>query len=252
MLFSGGPEMFKAVINAEALRDAIDAVSSLVDEVKFSLSEKGLELKAVDPANVAMVSLVVRPDAFDYFKATTSEIGIDLVRLSDVLSMADKGENIQLELDEENHKLKIGVGSLSYTLSLIDPTAIKKEPRIPELDLPAHVTLPGSELRRAVKAAEKVSDHVILGVSDESFYMEAKGDIDSLKLKIPGTELLGMKPGEARSLFSLDYLEDMSKAIGKANEVTLEMGIDYPLRVNFKLGQSIDISYLLAPRIEQE
>jgi len=168
------------------------------------------------------------------------------------LSMADKGENVQLELDEESHKLKIGVGSLSYTLSLIDPTAIRKEPRIPELDLPAHVTLPGGELRRAVKAAEKVSDHVILGVSDEGFYMEAKGDIDSLKLKIPSTELLEMKPGEARSLFSLDYLEDMSKSIGKAGEVTLEMGIDYPLKIHFKLGQSVEVSYLLAPRIEQE
>lgn len=244
--------MFKAVINAETLRDAIEAVSSLVDEVKFSLSEKGIELKAVDPANVAMVSLKIGAEAFDYFKATQGEIGVDLVRLSDVLSMADKGETVQLELDEESHKLKIGVGSLSYTLSLIDPTAIRKEPRIPELDLPAHVTLPGGELRRAVKAAEKVSDHVILGVSDEGFYMEAKGDIDSLKLKIPSTELLGMKPGEARSLFSLDYLEDMSKSIGKAGEVTLELGIDYPLRVNFRIGQSVEINYLLAPRIEQE
>jgi len=164
-----------------------------VDEVKFSISEKGLELKAVDPANVAMVSLRIRAEAFDFFKADQGEIGVDLVRLSDVLSMADKGENVQLELDEESHKLKIGVGSLSYTLSLIDPSAIRKEPRIPELDLPAHVTLPGAELRRAVKAAEKVSDHVVLGVSDEGFYMEAKGDIDSLKLKIPSTELLGME-----------------------------------------------------------
>jgi proliferating cell nuclear antigen len=244
--------MFKAVINAETLRDAIESVSSLVDEVKFAISEKGLELKAVDPANVAMVSLKILAEAFEYFSATPGEIGVDLVRLSDVLSMADKGENVQLELDEESHKLRIGVGSLSYTLSLIDPTAIRKEPRIPELDLPAHVTLPGSELRRAVKAAEKVSDHVVLGVSEDGFFMEAKGDIDSLKLKIPGTELLGMKPGEARSLFSLDYLEDMSKSIGKANEVTLEMGIDYPLRVHFRLGQSVEINYLLAPRIEQE
>lgn len=244
--------MFKAVINAESLRDAMEAVSSLVDEVKFSISEKGLELKAVDPANVAMVSLKIGAEAFEYFKATTGEIGVDLVRLSDVLSMADRGENVQLELDEESRKLKIGVSSLSYTLSLIDPTAIRKEPRIPELDLPAHVTLPGGELRRAVKAAEKVSDHVILGVSDEGFYMEAKGDIDSLKLKIPSTELLGLKPGEARSLFSLDYLEDMSKSIGKAREVTLELGIDYPLRVSYKLGPSVEINYLLAPRIEQE
>jgi len=244
--------MFKAVINAESLRDAMEAVSSLVDEVKFSISEKGLELKAVDPANVAMVSLKIGSEAFEYFKATTGEIGVDLVRLSDVLSMADRGENVQLELDEESRKLKIGVSSLSYTLSLIDPTAIRKEPRIPELDLPAHVTLPGGELRRAVKAAEKVSDHVILGVSDEGFYMEAKGDIDSLKLKIPSTELLGLKPGEARSLFSLDYLEDMSKSIGKAREVTLELGIDYPLRVSYKIGPFVEINYLLAPRIEQE
>ena len=102
--------MFKAVINAETLRDAIDSVSSLVDEVKFSISEKGLELKAVDPANVAMVSLKIGNDAFEYFKADQGEIGVDLVRLSDVLSMADKGENVQLELDEESHKLKIGVG----------------------------------------------------------------------------------------------------------------------------------------------
>lgn len=244
--------MFKAVINAQNLRDAIESVSSLVDEVKFSISEKGLELKAVDPANVAMVSLRIRAEAFEFFKAEPCEIGVDLVRLSDVLSMADKGENVGLELDEENHKLKIGVGSLSYTLSLIDPTAIRKEPRIPELDLPAHVTLPGVELRRAVKAAEMVSDHVVLGVSNEGFYMEAKGDIDSLKLKIPSTELLGLKPGEARSLFSLDYLEDMSKSIRKAPEVTLEMGIDYPLRANFKLGQFAEINYLLAPRLESD
>jgi proliferating cell nuclear antigen len=243
--------MFKAVINAETLRDAIESVSSLVDEVKFSLSEKGMELKAVDPANVAMVVLKLDASAFEFFKATSGEIGVDLVRLSDILSMADRGESVKLELDEENHKLNIGVGSLSYTLSLIDPSAIRKEPRIPELDLPAHVTLSGNELRRAVKAAEKVSDHVVLGVSDDLFFLEAKGDIDSLKLKIPSTELLGLKPGEARSLFSLDYLSDMSKSIGKAQEVKLELGVDYPLRISFKIG-SVEVSYLLAPRIEQE
>jgi len=243
--------MFKAVINAETLRDAIEAVSSLVDEVKFSITENGIELKAVDPANVAMVSLKLDSAAFELFKSTPGEIGVDLVRLSDLLSMADRGENVLLELDEEQHKLKIIVGSLSYTLSLIDPSAIRKEPRIPELDLPAHVTLSGSEMRRAVKASEKVSDHVILGVQDDQFYMEAKGDIDSLKLKIPSNELLGLKPGEARSLFSLDYLSDMSKSIGKASQVTLELGVDYPLRISFQIGQ-VEVHYLLAPRIEQE
>jgi proliferating cell nuclear antigen len=244
--------MFKAVINAETLRDAIEAVSSLVDEVKFTISERGVELRAVDPANVAMVSLGLKSEAFEYFEAAPGDIGVDLVRLSDVLSMADRGENIRLELDQDNHKLKVGVGALSYTLSLLDPSAIRREPKLPELDLPAHVTLPGSELRRAIRAAEKISDHVVLGVADDLFYMEAKGDIDSLILKIPSTELLGLKPGEAKSLFSLDYLSDMGRTIGKAPEVTLELGVDFPLRINFKMGSGVDIGYLLAPRIEQE
>jgi proliferating cell nuclear antigen len=244
--------MFKAIINSEILSDAIEAVSSLVDEVKISVSETGLELKAADAANVAMVTLRMGSEAFENFKGTPSEIGVDLTRLSDILSMAAKGENVQLELDEENHKLKIDVGSLSYMMSLIDPTAMRKEPEVPKLDLPAHVTLPGIEIRRAVKAAEKVSDHVIFGVSDEGFFMEAKGDIDSLQLKIPSIELLSMKPGEARSFFSLDYLKNMSKAIGKSNDVTLELGIDYPLIANFKLGRSLEVSYLLAPRIEEK
>lgn len=244
--------MLKAVIDAETLRDAIEAVSSLVDEVKFTITEKGLELKAVDPANVAMVSLKIDASAFEFYQATPGEIGVDLVRLSDLLSMADRGERVRLELLEDERKLRIGVGSLSYTLSLIDPSAIRKEPRIPELDLPAHVAIPGAEFRRAIKAAEKVSDHVVLGVKDDIFYMEAKGDIDALRLTMRSSELLDMKPGEARSLFSLDYLSDMSKSIGKASEVKLEIGIDYPLRISFMLKDNVHVSYLLAPRIEQE
>ncbi len=244
--------MFKAVILAETLRDAIDAVSPLADEVKFVISPDSIKMKAVDPANVAMVSLQIGNQAFEYFKADACEIGIDLVRLSDVLSMADKGENVQLELEEESHKLKVSVGSLSYTVGLIDPTAIRKEPRIPDVDLPTSATMDGRVLHKAIKAAEKVSDHVVLGVSDDVFFMEARGDIDSLKLKIPATELLGMRPGESRSLFSLDYCVDFAKVAAKSGEVILEMGIDYPMRILFNVNKYIKVIYMLAPRIEQD
>ncbi|HOK57966.1 MAG TPA: hypothetical protein PK659_03825 [Methanothrix sp.] len=55
-------------------------------------SRWGLELRAIDPASVAMVSL--RIDV----SAPPQEIGIDLERLSDLLSMADRGERVRLEL----------------------------------------------------------------------------------------------------------------------------------------------------------
>ncbi|MCX8207506.1 MAG: hypothetical protein N3G75_06705 [Methanothrix sp.] len=67
--------MLKTVIDAEILQDAIEAASSIVDEVKFTISEKGLELNAVDPANVAMVSLRIDSSAFEFYQATPGEIG---------------------------------------------------------------------------------------------------------------------------------------------------------------------------------
>lgn len=241
--------MLKAVIDAGALRDAVEA-ASLVREARLTISEKGLELRAIDSASVAAVSIRIDASAFELYQATPGEIGVDLERMSDMLSTADRGERVRLELLEDERKLRICVGSLSYTLGLMDPSAVRREPRIPELDLPAHVTLPGPELRRAIRAAEMVSDHVVLSVEDDLFCMEARGDVDALKLTMPASELLDMKPGEARSMFSLDYLSSMSRSMERATEVRLELGIDYPLRISFTLG-GVSISYLLAPRIEE-
>ena len=52
----------------------------------------------------------------------------------DLLGIADKNDTVQMELEEGNHKLLIDVGGLSYTLSLLDPSTIRAEPRIPQLE----------------------------------------------------------------------------------------------------------------------
>jgi proliferating cell nuclear antigen len=44
----------------------------------------------------------------------------------------------------------------------------------------------------------------------------------------------------------------MVKAAGKADEVVLEMGLDYPMKMKFKINKNVSIIYLMAPRIEQE
>ena len=92
-----------------------------------------------------------------------------------------------------------------------------------------------------------------MGVEGEIFYLEAEGDSDRMRLDILKDQLVSISPGDARSLFSLDYLSDMIKAAGKANEVTIELGRDFPTKINFQIANgSGDVSYLLAPRIESD
>jgi proliferating cell nuclear antigen len=245
--------MFKAAINAELLKDAIASLAVIVDEVRFRIKPEGISVKAVDPANVAMVIFELGSSAFDEYSADESEIGIDLNKITDLLGITDKGDTVRMELEEGNHKLLIDVGGLSYTLSLLDPSTIRAEPRIPQLELPAKVVMNGADLRRAVKAAEKISDHMLMGVAGDTFFMEAKGDTDQVRLEMGRDQLIDIKTGEASSLFSLDYLTDIVKPTNKVNEVSLSLGRDFPVIIDFEIANGAGrISYLLAPRIESD
>ncbi|MCC7575342.1 MAG: proliferating cell nuclear antigen (pcna) [Methanomethylovorans sp.] len=245
--------MFKATIDADIFKSSIETLSVLVDEARFRISTEGLSVRAVDPANVAMVSFELASSAFDDFAADDCEIGMDLTKINDIFGVAEKNEKATLELDEMSQKMSIHIGGFSYTLSLLDPSTIRAEPRIPQLELPAEVVLNGKELQKAVKAAEKISDHMSLGVDEEIFYMEAEGDTDKVRLEMPREQLIDLKSGEARSLFSLDYLSDIVKPASRSNEVTLELGRDYPIRIGFTIAEGAGkISYLLAPRIESD
>jgi len=118
--------MFKAIIESDKLKEMIEAVSSIVDEGKLNLSSDGISIKAVDPANVAMVSLNLNSDAFEEFNASEGELGVDLKRLGDIVDMAQKAEMVELELDEEQHKLIIRMSGLTYKIALLAPSSSQK------------------------------------------------------------------------------------------------------------------------------
>jgi proliferating cell nuclear antigen len=247
--------MFNAIVSADTLGTALDSVSALVDECKIHLEEDGLAIRAVDPANVGMVDLSLSADAFESYEADGGRIGVNLSRLEDIVGMADAGQLVQLDLDEETRKLHIQLDGLEYTLALIDPDSIRQEPDIPDLDLPARIVVEGRDINRAVKAADMVSDHIALGVDEEEelFYVDAEGDTDDVHLELDREDLVDLTPGSARSLFSLDYLKDMNKAMPTDGEITIELGEEFPVKFHFEIAEGNgDVTFMLAPRIQSD
>ena len=247
--------MFNAIVSADTLGTALDSVSALVEECTVHLNEDGLAIRAVDPANVGMVDLSLSATAFESYEADGGKIGVNLSRLQDTVGMADAGQLVHLELDEETRKLHIQLDGLEYTLALIDPDSIRQEPDIPDLDLPANIVVEGRDINRAVKAADMVSDHIALGVDEEDsvFYVEAEGDTDNVDLRLDEADLIDLTPGPAHSLFSLDYLKDMNKAIPTDGEVTIELGEEFPVKLHFEIAEGNgQVTYMLAPRIQSD
>jgi proliferating cell nuclear antigen len=256
--------MFKAIVSADTLQSTLSSVGVLVDECKIHLTDDGLEIRAVDPANVGMVDCSLSAAAFESYETDGGVIGVNLVRLQDIADMADSAQLVELELDEETRKLRIAVEGLEYTLALIDPESIREEPDLPDLDLPATIVVEGRDIDRAVTAADMVSDHIELGVDAERevFYVavdvelflagvDAEGDTDDVHLELTPEDLIDLVAGEANSLFSLDYLKDMNRAIPADAEVTLELGEEFPVKLHFDVAEAQGaVTYMLAPRIQ--
>lgn len=245
--------MFKAKVKSEVLKTMLDAVATLVDEAKIQVTPEGINLKAVDPAHVAMVDLSLGKKAFVEFKATDMDLGVDLDKLKDILKLAGAQDTIDLEYKEDAHKLVFKIGHITRRMALVD-TANINDPKVPNLNLPNQVTLMAGELKQGIRASEAVSDHIALVAHGKSFELIAEGDTDQVHLKLEGDEILKIQaPDKSRSLFSLDYFSNMAKVVGDQAAITLHLGSDYPVRIEFDIADGAGhIVYLLAPRIESE
>ena len=243
--------MFHARVKAEVLKTVIDAISTLVDEAKFHVTSDGISLKAVDPAHVAMVDLLLKKAAFDEFKAEKMELGIDLDKFKEVLKLASSDDEVVMDYDGENHRLVLKIGNIVRRMSLVDTQGMA-DPKVPKLDLPCQVTIAASELEKGIKASEAVSDHVALIADKDHFELLAEGDTDAVNLRLDRSMLAELKTNErVKSLFSLDYFTNMVKAAKGSQGVHLNLGTDYPVRLEFDIaGGNGHIAYLLAPRIE--
>lgn len=242
-----------AAISADVIQDTIDITQALVDECKIHFQDDSVRIRAVDPANVAMVDLALSSDAFESYNMSGQLIGIDIERFSDIAGMADTGQLMHLTI-RDDRKLNVSIGGLSYNLALIDPDSIRQEPDIPDLDLQSEITFEGRDLNRGVKAADMVSEHIRLSTDEEKevFQISAEGDTDDVELELEREDdLIDMNPAEANSLFSLGYLKDMVKPIDSDAAVTAELGEEFPTKLHFGYaGESGDVTFMLAPRID--
>ncbi len=109
-----------------------------------------------------------------------------------------------------------------------------------------------TELRQGIRASESVSDHIALSANPDGFEVTSEGDTDQVELKLPKDLLEELDCKEAvRSLFPLDYFSTMIKAISTAPSITMYLGSDYPVKMEFAIaGDKGNVTYLLAPRIE--
>lgn len=244
--------------DAKLFRDAVNAISTLIDEATFSIDQEGIKLRAMDPSRVAMIDFAMQKTAFDEYVCTENlKICLNIGELLKLLRRAGKDESVELMLDEKTGRFKVTIRG-KYTRAFSMPTLeiTEEEVPTPKITFNAKITFTTDGFRQALEDVALVSDHVRIEMDGERALMNAKGDLmgADIELKKGSDALLDMEVKElSKATFSLSYLSEIVKAAAATSDiVAIEFSTDMPIRLDFRQRYDGKLTYYLAPRIEVE
>jgi len=239
--------------SADVFRKSMEAIAVLIDEAELVVKESGLELRATDPSQISMVDFSLPKKAFSKFSSAETRLGLDLDYLNQVLSRSQSSDELVLSLDDKKAFLSVsfkGHAERAFQVPLIDVSA--SEVPNPKIEFDSEVTISAGYLQGAFKDAALISTHVTLGCDESKFFVKAtssKGNLnEEVKQNKDTLPELKVKK-ECKSMFPLDYLQDMLKAATSDTKVSLFIKSNAPVKVSYTIGDA-SITYFLAPRIE--
>ena len=238
------------------LKESISIISDLVNEARFKVSKEAIELVAMDPANVAMVIFKLLSSAFtEYDVKKDVEIAIDLSSLKQVMRRVKPNDMLTLELDQDN-RLKIqleGDNSRTFNLPIIEFD--EKEQKIPDLKFPVAINLPSAVLNEAIEDADVVAESVTFIAEPKKFAISAEGDLSQAKIEVKESDKVKIKVSgdeKIKAKYSIEYLKKMISGSKISDEVSIYFNKDYPLKLEYKIIDKVMLSFILAPRVEND
>ena len=238
------------------LKESIAIISDLVNEARFKVNKEAIELVAMDPANVAMVIFKLLSSSFiEYDVKKDVEIAINLSNLKQITRRAKPDDMLTLELDPEN-KLRVqlkGNNLRTFNLPIIELD--EKEQKIPDLKFPVSIKLPSNVLNEAIEDVDVVAESVTFAAEPKKFIINAEGDLSQANIEIKEGDRTKIKVDgdkKVKAKYSIEYLKKMITGSKIADEVSIYFNNDYPLKLEYKTVDKVMLSFILAPRVENE
>ncbi len=238
-------------------KDSVSIISELVSEVKIKVGKDALEVVAMDPANVAMVVFKLLASGFTKYEVKEAEeIGINLNNVKQILRRANSDDIVTLETtDDSKFKIELkGNTTRSFSLPMLDLD--EKEQRVPELTFPLTVTTQAKVIQDAIEDVSVVAESVTFLCEKDHLYVKAEGDLSKAFIDIKADDVTGIKVEKGdtkyKAKYSLEYLKKMIAGGKVSDTVNLYFNTDYPLKLEYKVTDRLLLSFILAPRVDND
>lgn len=251
--------LFQAVLeDSKLFKDSVNVINEIVKEGVFEISKSGIKLVAIDSSGVAMIIFQLLPSAFSQFTVSEDKlkIGLNIDQIKSITRRLTGGERIVLLLNDSQFVIEIvSEHKRRFSLPIVDVEA--DDLRVPDhLEFTASVELKSYALKESVEDAAVISDSMTFHVVNNTFKMISKGDNGELQIILDpnnADSLINLKASEeTKAKYGLDYLNKIVKAEKLCDSLVLMFKSNYPLRLDYVSLDKIKISYILAPRVDND
>lgn len=241
-------------VEPEGWKAVASAISTLLEEATFEATSEGISFRGMDPSHVALIDINWPNSAFEEYECDSEiRFGLRIDELTKLLKRANKNDNIEVNISEDNiFTLKISNSyNKKYKLHLIDVTSSATP--VPKLSFNAKIGLSIQAFKEILDDVEVVADYITIEASDKVVF-HGKGDLGeaTITLEEGNDKLDSLEVKEhSKATYSLEYLSSITKAIGSsAEELTIEFSTAMPIKLEFRVAKIGKIDFYLAPRVE--
>jgi len=249
---------------AALLKKVVDAIKDLVVDCNFDCNDSGIALQAMDNSHVALVSMMLKAEAFSPFRCDRNlALGVNLTSLTKVLRAAQNEDVLTLKAEDAPDVLNLTFEDTNndrmteYDLKLMDID--QEHLGIPDTEYAATITLPSTEFRRITTDLMAMSESVTIEATKDGIKFTAAGEIGNGSVTLrQHTPVEKDKQNDAIQIdlsepvaltFSLKYLVNFCKAATLAPKVKICLSNEVPLLVEYTLSGSSYLRFYLAPKI---
>ena len=251
---------------AECFAAIFQHIKLMTDNINMMFEGDRLYVQSMDSARVSIFEIIIPATWFDIYTVENQiNLGMNSSILYKILNARDKQQSMQIEYDPDNddklsiHYTSPGTSELNkdncfdkhFELPLVD---IETELlAIVELDYQAEISFPSTYFASIINQLKMFGDTMEIECSEEKIVLYATS-IESgkmcVEIKIDDLTAFSILEGEDMKLsFSLMYLHNICMYNKLAKDIELKISTNYPMRIDYDLGEGAKIVYFLAPKM---
>ena len=248
--------------NSRVLKGIVETLASIIDETEFRVTPKEFTISAMDPSRICLLKLSIKKDDFDEYECSKeSKVGLNLDDLDKILKRSAANDTVEINFNEAEQKIKIkmqreGVSrTRTFSLALLD-IDIEEIPmdNLLKIEYPSKWVIETDFLVEAIKDAEIYSEILNINANEgKGLKFSSSGQIGEMEYDLNEDDLIESQiQGSSSGAYSLTFLKAILKIASITEKLEISLKTDHPLKMNFDLLEGGELSYFLAPRVEEE